>query len=461
MHQASTKPQLRAASYARLSETYDEAESVPTRLANADKHADRRGWRVVARFKDDGYSAFKEITRDDFVRLIEAIERDEIDVVIIRDVDRLTRNLPDWSRFEKAAVEHRVLLSAYSGGDLDLSTPEGAYYGGMETLRAKRESAVKSVRVREGHDRIARVGKSSGGGLRWFGYTRIYANPEETSKRKRVVLREEINPGRSGGVAGCRRTRAERRDGRVHHPGMDAARHQACPRAEMGRILAGENTQVSPCGRVAGMAGQTYPARWPAILDEDTHERLVKLFADPSRRAHVVGRKQHLLSGIARCGKCGGPLYPYGASTGKSATYRCVTGPAGKGCGGISVGAEILDEYVTGAVLDALESPRVQQAVHAGEDTSAPRRAELLEEIRKAQDKRAEARRDWAEDTIDKADWLDIKQRTEARIATARKEYDKLTGLAAVFGDIPASDMVRDAWKTGIPTGAARQSRPS
>lgn len=91
--------------YARLSETYDAAESVPTQLANADRHAERRGWRWVARFKDDGYSAVKEIRRDDFVNLIEAIERDEIDVVIIRDVDRLTRNLPDWSRFEKAAVE--------------------------------------------------------------------------------------------------------------------------------------------------------------------------------------------------------------------------------------------------------------------------------------------------------------------------------------------------------------------
>ena len=37
------------------------------------------------------------------------------------------------------------------------------------------------------------------------------------------------------------------------------------------------------------------------------------------------------------------------------ATYRCVTGPTGKGCGGVSVNAEILDEYVTGAVLDAPE----------------------------------------------------------------------------------------------------------
>jgi hypothetical protein len=48
-HQDTMKPQLRAATYARLSETYDAAESVPTQLANADKHAQRRGWRVVAR----------------------------------------------------------------------------------------------------------------------------------------------------------------------------------------------------------------------------------------------------------------------------------------------------------------------------------------------------------------------------------------------------------------------------
>ena len=44
--QDTTKPQLRAATYARLSETYDAAESVPAQLANADKHAERRAWRV-------------------------------------------------------------------------------------------------------------------------------------------------------------------------------------------------------------------------------------------------------------------------------------------------------------------------------------------------------------------------------------------------------------------------------
>jgi site-specific DNA recombinase len=263
MPQETTKPQLRAAPYGRLSETYDEAELVPTQLANGDRHAQRRGWRVVARFKDDGYSAFKEITRDGFVRLIEAIERDEIDVVIVRDMDRLTRNLADWNRFEKAAIEHRLLLSAYAGGDLDLSTPEGAYYGGMETVRAKRESAVKSVRVREAHDRIAREGKSSGGGPRWFGYTRVYANPEETRKHKRVVLREEINPVEAEALrdAAERVLRGETVGSIIREwtrRGIRPARAQKWEESSMVKTLR------SP--HVAGLRewqGQTYPAQWP------------------------------------------------------------------------------------------------------------------------------------------------------------------------------------------------------
>ena len=87
--------QLRAGVYGRLSETYDAAESVPTQLDRGTGHAARRGWTVVATFKDDGYSAFKEITRDGFGKLIAAIEGGQVDVVIVRDIDRLTRNLTD------------------------------------------------------------------------------------------------------------------------------------------------------------------------------------------------------------------------------------------------------------------------------------------------------------------------------------------------------------------------------
>src|SRR5258707_6628214 len=128
--------QLRAGVYARLSETYDAAESVPTQIERGAGHARRRGWIVAATFRDDGFSGFKEITRDGFGELIAAIEAGQVDVVIVRDIDRLTRNLTDWNAFEKACVRHGVRLSAYTGGALDPSTPQSADTSGRWTAAA-------------------------------------------------------------------------------------------------------------------------------------------------------------------------------------------------------------------------------------------------------------------------------------------------------------------------------------
>jgi hypothetical protein len=108
-------------------------------------------------------------------------------VVIVRDVDRLTRNLTHWNRFEKACVRHGVLLSPYTGGDLDLSTPEARTRAGWRRCAPSGESAVKSARVREAKERQARAGKRSGGGALWFGYVRFYANPDEPVARKRGI----------------------------------------------------------------------------------------------------------------------------------------------------------------------------------------------------------------------------------------------------------------------------------
>ena len=121
----------------------------------------------------------------------------------------------------------------------------------------------------------------------------------------------------------------------------------------------------------------------------------MKLFADPARRKHVVRAPAHLLSGIARCPKCGRGLHYRRFAQRRADSYACVAGA--NGCGGTAIKAELLEEYVTGAVLDALESPRVQASAARGGGLgrAAPRRT--AGEIKAAQERREEARRDYSD----------------------------------------------------------------
>jgi site-specific DNA recombinase len=275
-----------------------------------------------------------------------------------------------------------------------------------------------------------------------------YADPTEKNPKKRRILREDLHPVEAEAIRDAARRLLEfgetvrailkDRTGRGIRP-------VAAPAWTLPSFV---YTMTSP--RIAGLRewqGQLYPAAgWPAIIDADTHERLVKHFADPARRQHMVRTQQRLLGGIMRCPKCGHKMY-YKPCKGRSDCYACANGP-GRGCGGVAIIAQPLEEYVTGAVLDALESPRIQQALAEGADTTAPHRAELLADIKRAQDKREEARQDYSADRIDRADWLDIRDRTEERIKKARHEYDRLAGSVTVLGDIPPAEHVRDAWES-------------
>ena len=51
----------------------------------------------------------------------------------------------------------------------------------------------------------------------------------------------------------------------------------------------------------------TAEAEWPAIVDVDTHRRLVALLTDPGRNTVTGsrGREPKMLTGFVTCGGCG------------------------------------------------------------------------------------------------------------------------------------------------------------
>ena len=213
---------------------------------------------MTATFKDDGFSGFKEITRDGFGELIAAIQAGAVDVVIVRDIDRLTRNLTDWNAFEKCGAAWRAAVGLYRWGPGPVHR-RGADYGGMETLRWWRKGRVRARG--SGKPRIARRARAgwlaagSGGSgipaLRQSGR----AESEEAAHRAggNQPGRGGRDPGRGPAGAGARR------NGRVDRAGLDRAGDQAGGGEAVVADVDCRHADLGAAGGPARMAGQEVP----------------------------------------------------------------------------------------------------------------------------------------------------------------------------------------------------------
>jgi DNA invertase Pin-like site-specific DNA recombinase len=85
----------RVAIYCRLSKDDEgaigESSSIQTQRDMLERYCAEQGWEVAAIFQDDGFTGLN-MNRPDFQRMINAIERGEIDVVVTKDLSRLARN---------------------------------------------------------------------------------------------------------------------------------------------------------------------------------------------------------------------------------------------------------------------------------------------------------------------------------------------------------------------------------
>jgi hypothetical protein len=113
-------------------------------------------------------------------------------------------------------------------------------------------------------------------------------------------------------------------------------------------------------------------ATWEPILDDQTFDACVAKYADPARQKYRGGADvKHLLSGIARCGICGSPLY-----AGKSRGWSVYVCRAGKGH--LTRSKEYLEDYVTAVILERLATIELDD-ITAEAPEAAEARAEAVE----------------------------------------------------------------------------------
>lgn len=365
--------------------------------------AERYGWTVVHEFTDNDKSAAKEgVVRDDFEAMLRAIRAGKLPngapvqgVVIVAE-DRLARRPGDYERFVEAITFQDGRVFADARGSKDLYSEDVESMGLFGAVISKMEVRKMQRRMRRSHRSRAEEGRPSGG-PRPFGWNedRLTLNEEEADLLRKAakdflagrslhsIIREwqglgvKTSLGNGWGVASLK---------------VGLKNPRICGLRELGGEL------------VRDAGGEPIRGKWAAIISEEEWSAIRAVFN--ARKGHFITRNMeigkahssdyrdptYLLSAIVRCGRpqpdgtlCNTPMR---VNVRKSAThhdYTCRSKVEG-GCGSLSRRGDLVDEYVSEAVLAKLEERAFAASAETstwGEESKLQSTKKRLEELTK------------------------------------------------------------------------------
>ncbi len=346
---------MRAGTYGRMSTGDQNAESAKDQNRQNKQIAERIGAVIDPRhvYSDEGIRAGAWRKRHDWNRLVAAVTRREMDVVIVEDFSRIARHYwrgsSEMEKFAKAGVK----IADKQFGLIDLNTPQGRIIVTIALQMAEGATETRAIAVRRGQEGAAERG-SPGGGKAPLGYAKEYVIDEKTGRRKPVAL--ICNDDDPETVACVQRIFALYARGYSQHA---IAKDADIARVLLARTITGDGTRVRHTSIMHILKNPAYggTAVWgrTARIGETSetsgrkasskkHDRkqtpipVKKLIIPPevyaqvqsrlavAAKEHKGGRRskaKHLCSGLLRCVVCGAPYVLTTATGGRRQVYLC------------------------------------------------------------------------------------------------------------------------------------------
>lgn len=308
--QIAAKSQVRALLYARMS--LDNPLGVERQLEDCRALCARMGWDVAGVYADDGKSATSGKPRPEYLRLLRDAQAGRAELVVCWDQDRLLRDPDERGPWVKLADAEKVAV--YSAAGVELTADPFSF--GVKALVSEQEVRQMKKRLRRSLVQRAQTGKPHGPvryGWRCelidTGTRRVRAGTDELDPEAAEVIRETAKRLLQG--ESVRSISAD-----LNRRGLTTSNG--------GRWTGGQLRTVMIRPRNAGIrvhrGEEVGVGDWPPIYDRDTHDRVAALLTNPARTQNRGSERKHLLSLLARCGRCGTPTMII--NTGGTSTRR-------------------------------------------------------------------------------------------------------------------------------------------
>jgi site-specific DNA recombinase len=310
---------MRVAIYARYSSDLQDPRSIADQVSACRQRAEREGWTASADFSDAAISGAAIANRPGLQDLMRAAESGAFDVVVTESLDRLSRDIEDLAHIHKRLAYHGVRVSTLADGEV------GTLHVGLRGIVGKLYLEDLAQKTRRGQVGRVRAGRIPGG--RCFGYNvvpgdergRRVINEPEAAVVKRIFaeflagnspiaiatrLNAEGVPGPRGGLWGASTINGSRkRQNGILSNSLYVGR-LTYNRQKFIKCPTTGKRQARANPRAEWITAEVPELR---IINDETWEavqtRRALASAAPLRQRR---RPKRLLSGLLRCGCCGG-----------------------------------------------------------------------------------------------------------------------------------------------------------
>ncbi len=368
---------MRAVIYARYSSENQRAASIEDQLEICRRYIARMGWQVTATYDDAAMSGSSKF-RPGFQRLLADAEARRFDVVVCEALDRLSRKLADTADFHDRLSFYGVRLHATNIGEI---TP---IHVGVMGMMAQAYISDLRDKTRRGQLGRARAGKIPGGLA--YGYEVVPPAPGDDGAGTRRIIPDEAEivrrifrdyaAGKSARTI-ARELNAEQIAGPGGRPWGDTTIRGQVERGTgilnntlyIGRLSWNRCSYVKDPATGKRLARPNPPDQWETvevpelrIISADLwnaararqSETQFQMGRDEGgnalNRAH---RRQFLLSGLLRCGICGGTMTIMAKDRYGCATHRS----KGTCLNGSTISRQRIEARALGALKERMVTP--------------------------------------------------------------------------------------------------------
>jgi site-specific DNA recombinase len=356
---------MNAAIYCRVSTDDQEKEgtSLQTQREACLSYCQQKGYEVTRQFAE----TFSGLTLDrpKLTELRNIIRANDVDIVVVYCLDRLSRNPNHGVILQEELEKHNVNLEAVT--ETVESTDLGKLISYIRGFASQLEA--EKIRERTMRGKVARLKEGKlphGTGIGIYGYDWNSDTGQRTINEPEAKVVQQIYAWVIQGFSFHRiavrlnKDGIKSKSGLLFHP--QNIRRIVTNEAYAGKTYSGKTKRVSKNKVIARPKEDWFllPDVTPPIIDEQTFKQAQEARTQAKQSRPIKEKASYLLSGFMRCGKCGSSVSGT-TLDGKYRYYKCqgsvATATRGKICDGKYIKADDLEMPIWNKFIEMLTSP--------------------------------------------------------------------------------------------------------